>query len=512
MGVWMGFGRPRAKERENEFILHRWDRNAFIDELIANSFDDLLNSSDHPPQHQTHSFESYNDNPNYGYPPQEPFVYNQDSCYKQNFVDNSQSPSQPQYETYPSELCGNDAHYGYDCPPQVLFVYNQDPCFNQDFDNNFPQTSSSFPQQYFCCENCGGPHHAQPEDIHELLKDLKIINEKLAEYINSPSWNRPAFFDDDDEYSIKYKEYLENFSNAISPVLPTEEPDNSLSIGDEHLSTISETESDEVIKSSVEDLVPIPSESESILDDMCNVPFSDKNHFDAESDLIESLLTRDTLIVYSPKIDSLLEEFTGELVHIDPIPPGIDETNSNPKDDIRFIEQLLYDDTSSEDDSFEDIGYVESSPFDSELVSLEEVKDEIVCAKLLNIYLLIAKIKSLNNNPTPDFMLKNDSLPLPEFESFYFDLYDDPSSPRPLEKPPDDGGILTTKAVDDISDNSTRELYVHVLNVLPSLPTLYLSHRGFKVFQLVNNYESPMMIYGENIPHLDVPFLHFYPP
>ncbi|GKA89046.1 hypothetical protein Tco_0810858 [Tanacetum coccineum] len=37
-----------------------------------------------------------------------------------------------------------------------------------------------------------------------------------------------------------------------------------------------------------------------------------------------------------------------------------------------------------------------------------------------------------------------------------------------------------------------------------------LSHRGFKAFQLIS--ESPMMIYGENIPILDVPFLHFYPP
>nr|GEW60014.1 hypothetical protein [Tanacetum cinerariifolium] len=100
-------------------------------------------------------------------------------------------------------------------------------------------------------------------------------------------------------------------------------------MGDEHLDTISEMESDKVIKSSVEDHVPIPSESEGILDNMCDVPFSDKNHFDVESDLIESLLTRDTLIVYSPKIDSLLEEFA-------------------------------------------DINYVEASPSDSELVSLEE--------------------------------------------------------------------------------------------------------------------------------------------
>nr|GEV47293.1 hypothetical protein [Tanacetum cinerariifolium] len=142
---------------------------------------------------------------------------------------------------------------------------------------------------------------------------------------------------------------------------------------------------------------------------MCDVPFSDKNHFDAESDLIESFLTRDTSIVYSPKIDSLLEEFVGELAHIDPIPLGIDETNSDPKDDIRFIEQLLYDDTLSEDDPFEDINYVEASPPDSELVSFEEVKDEILHAKLLNIHLLIDKIESLNNNPNPDCVLKSPS-------------------------------------------------------------------------------------------------------
>ncbi|GKD72086.1 hypothetical protein Tco_1330368 [Tanacetum coccineum] len=56
------------------------------------------------------------------------------------------------------------------------------------------------------------------------------------------------------------------------------------------------------------------------------------------------------------------------------------------------------------------------------------------------------------------------------YESFHVDFYNVPSSPRPPEKPPDDDiyfdiepdtGVLTTKVVDDISDNSTRELYVH---------------------------------------------------
>ncbi|GJT28433.1 hypothetical protein Tco_0908708 [Tanacetum coccineum] len=50
--------------------------------------------------------------------------------------------------------------------------------------------------------------------------------------------------------------------NAITPDLPTEEPEYSLIMGNEELSTIPEKESDEFIKSSVEDLIPIPRESE----------------------------------------------------------------------------------------------------------------------------------------------------------------------------------------------------------------------------------------------------------
>ncbi|GKC31514.1 reverse transcriptase domain-containing protein [Tanacetum coccineum] len=252
--------------------------------------------------------------------------------------------------------------------------------------------------------------------VHEEQGVQKKQEEQAAQSF-TPYWNFPMIDDDDDEYTIQYREYLENSSKAITPDLPTEEPDNSLSMGDEHLDTIPETESDEVIKSSVEDLVPIPSESEGIFDNMCDVPSCDKKHFDAESDLMESLLNRDTPIVYSPKIDSLLEEFAGELAPINPIPPGIHEADFDPKEDIRLDDQMFYDDTSSDDDSFEDIDYVEASPPDSELVSIEEVEDDILRAKLSNIYLLIAKIESLNDNPTPSSLSHSDNS-LPEFETF----------------------------------------------------------------------------------------------
>ncbi|GJR78522.1 hypothetical protein Tco_0149307 [Tanacetum coccineum] len=133
------------------------------------------------------------------------------------------------------------------------------------------------------------------------------------------NWNFPMIDDDDDEHTILYRS-----SKAITPDLPIEEPDNSLSMGDEHLSTILETESDKLIKSSVENLVPIPRESEGIFDDICDVPSCDNDHFDAEFGLINSLLSRDISIT-SPKIDFLPEEFANELDLIDPILPGIDE-------------------------------------------------------------------------------------------------------------------------------------------------------------------------------------------
>ncbi|GJT53623.1 hypothetical protein Tco_0988677 [Tanacetum coccineum] len=70
-------------------------------------------------------------------------------------------PLQPQYETYLCELCGNDSHYGYDYPPRFPLVYEQESSYNQNFsDNYYLQNSPSFPQQYLCCEKCGGPHES----------------------------------------------------------------------------------------------------------------------------------------------------------------------------------------------------------------------------------------------------------------------------------------------------------------------------------------------------------------
>ncbi|GKG52528.1 hypothetical protein Tco_0547403, partial [Tanacetum coccineum] len=85
-----------------------------------------------------------------------------------------------------------------------------------------------------------------------------------------PSWNRPTIYCDDDDDDDDDEDY----TIAITPDLPI---NNSLSMEHEHLDTIPATESDEIIKSSVEDLVPIPSESEGISDKICDVPFRDNS-------------------------------------------------------------------------------------------------------------------------------------------------------------------------------------------------------------------------------------------
>nr|GFB87460.1 hypothetical protein [Tanacetum cinerariifolium] len=72
-----------------------------------------------------------------------------------------------------------------------------------------------------------------------------------------------------------------------------------------------------------------------------------QHHFNAESDLVESMLNRDSSIISSSlKIDSLLDEFAGELTLLKSIPPGVDKTDCYPGNEIRFSERLLYDNSS----------------------------------------------------------------------------------------------------------------------------------------------------------------------
>nr|GEV22779.1 hypothetical protein [Tanacetum cinerariifolium] len=281
--------------------------------------------------------------------------------------------------------------------PRFSLNYEPEPGYIQNY-TSYPHDSPSFPQQYLCCDNCGGLHETfqcqlmnqnlynsnssgfdqtQPpqfpvihpphqetsieilhdqknainsvqtflrkfnrysffetpkvlllawdrvfeikdafgnkeyksEDIQELFRklfnDVQNIHEELAEYINTTGWNRPAFYNNGDDDDVDY-------TIAIIPVLSIEEPDNSLSMGDEHLDTIPTTELDKVIKSSVEDLVPILSESEEISSG------STTTHYEISLSEYDSFIYNLSNDQFPPtdRSDFTHEEFADELAHI----------------------------------------------------------------------------------------------------------------------------------------------------------------------------------------------------
>ncbi|GKB25307.1 hypothetical protein Tco_0864708 [Tanacetum coccineum] len=211
---------------------------------------------------------------------------------------------------------------------------------------------------------------------------------------------------------------------------------------------------------SVEDLVHTPSESDGISEGECDLPVYDD---------------------FSPKKDEVLDDIIS-------IPPGngIVEADLDPKEDIRFIKNSMYDNSFprppktlkddsetvidsnndyflSDDDSYENIDYVDASPAEDKIVSLEVV--EIVIPEvggidddiLLTIKDDILHEKFLLHNPLNLFLEEtntvDNSLPktktfcsnleeissgsttthadfsLPKYDSFIFDLSINPFPP-----------------------------------------------------------------------------------
>nr|GFB19010.1 hypothetical protein [Tanacetum cinerariifolium] len=316
------------------------------------------------------------------------------------------------------ELCGKGAHYGNNCPLKVPIIPDLEPFNNQTIDE-FPKTLPSFDPTCYSEDGNSFTYDSTSNLVYDSPNDF------------NPPLQPPL-------YSCEFYG-----NDALTPILSTEEPDNSLSIGDEHLDTVPATESDELIKSSVEKLVQIPSESEGIPGNMCDVTFHDN----------------------SPPLDVSKDQFEDFFISND-------------------------DSTSIDDDSFsiDNIEYVEASPPDSELVSLEvmeivipkvggidddiilTIKDDILREKLLIIDLLIANIEALKDNPTPssDFMTKSSSTSLnflleetntfdnslPKSETFCFDLEEISS------------GSTTTH-----SDFSLYDSFIFDLSINPFPPT-----------------------------------------
>nr|GFB90306.1 hypothetical protein [Tanacetum cinerariifolium] len=171
------------------------------------------------------------------------------------------------------------------------------------------------------------------------LEEKQIEEERAAK---AKYWKLPICYDDDDdeERSVSLNDNiisgLPSFS-AITPdepVIFTEEPDNSLSMGDEHLDTIPATESDEFIKSGVENLIPIPSESEGIPEQMCDVPSHDNSPPLDASPPDSELVSSEVMEIVTPEVDILLtinhDDLREKLLNVNLLISKIDALTANP--------------------------------------------------------------------------------------------------------------------------------------------------------------------------------------
>nr|GEV65218.1 hypothetical protein [Tanacetum cinerariifolium] len=334
-------------------------------------------------------------------------------------------------------------------------------------------------------------------------QEEKWIEEEQA--VKAQNWKLLVCYDDDDdeESSNSLEDNVISELPSYFTVTPSE-PIDSLSMGDEHLDTIPATESDAFIKSCVENLVPNPSDSEG--ENECDVPagfttFSnvlfdtdydfdsgddqslsdedvpekiysnpffdeeiipmeiDQHPLNAESALIESMPNNDSSITISSKIDSLFDEFAGELTLLKSIPPGIDETDCHPEKEILFAKRLLYDNSSPRpseeivsDNSNADIESFSPSPipnldsdFHMEEIDLPFTPDDPMPSGIED-----DDYDSRRDISILEELLDNYSLSLPATKSYHFDI---PSPYRPPAKPPDGKtGTLNIKMMGDVSD------------------------------------------------------------
>ncbi|GJU44510.1 hypothetical protein Tco_1201776 [Tanacetum coccineum] len=365
--------------------------NSFAYDPNPNSFDNSPNFSYPPPQPQfeTYSCELCGNDSHYGYdcPSRVPLVYEPEPCYNQNFSDNYYPQDSPSFsqQYLCCAYCGGP-HFDYQCQPINETYYEPNPSYDSSgFDQPQPPQNSVDRQGILQAlnkmqeelEEIKQDRRKKKEDmsIEEMRHEQQLVDYKIKDLTNDLDFNEwgsevrkkeqayneerysaarrrmlSITFDDEDDY-IPLGDIIARYSTskAITPDLPIEEPDNSLSMGDEHLDTTS----------SIENLVPIPSEFEGISDDTCDEPVcDDSSTFDALNDNSEIL------------------------------------SDSND------------DDSSSDDDDFEDVEFEEVNDVEQEekefdLEDILQIQDVILREKLLNISRLITNIESLKDNPNP---------------------------------------------------------------------------------------------------------------
>nr|GFA87212.1 hypothetical protein [Tanacetum cinerariifolium] len=248
--------------------------------------------------------------------------------------------------------------------------------------------------------------------IVQKKREEKRIEEEQA--AKAQNWKLPVCCDDDDDYN--------------SAITPNESVDSL---------TDYESDSSDYQSSSDEDFLEKIFLNPLLEEEIIPMKI-DQYNFDVESDLIEYMLNHDSSIIPSSKIDSLLDEFAGELTLLKSIPPGIDETDCYHENDIRLIKRLLYDNSSPSPLKEFVSG---NSDVDIESFSPSHIPDEDSDSHIEE-----NDITCTPDDPMPpsieddddddskrdilihEELFDNYSLSLPEIESFDFDSFVLPSS------------------------------------------------------------------------------------
>ncbi|GJS09188.1 hypothetical protein Tco_0365984 [Tanacetum coccineum] len=213
-----------------------------------------------------------------------PYSYNETA----NFFN---QPPQHQYETYSCELCRDSPHYGFDCQTRTPLVYEQDPCphYSSDcqagntpiydqgpcYNQNFNDDQPSFILQ-ISNNSLTVVRSVEVPIIALIVKpgtslSMRLILELLRTLKPNSPTGEPEGSDDYTEVTYDKEQCLSDHYTApvtppaytpSIPFLATMEPFDTLLMGDEVISIILARKTDEFIKSSVDDLVPISRESE----------------------------------------------------------------------------------------------------------------------------------------------------------------------------------------------------------------------------------------------------------
>nr|GEY14055.1 hypothetical protein [Tanacetum cinerariifolium] len=408
-----GFCLPCKLKAENSIICYQ---NAY-------SFDDTSNNSNYLPQPQ---YENYlcnlcgnNSHDGYDFQQQFPLVHEQEPSYNQNCNDNYYPHDSPSFP-----CCGNCRELmklsSVNQWTKILFFpeysensSNETSASNSNQEKEGPPQNSDIRQlikEECCIEVCEEQKQNMENTILELVeicrqKELLCMHDNVDDLIESAlnskllSINSQRLNKEKQEVKNVVKQTAERRNlHAIASILSTKLPDYSPSMAYEYPNTTPETKSDEIIKSGVEELVPIPSECEVTSEDesKCDMPIQDQSSsvfmtftyplfkdnddltssddeslseedvpikeskvysnplFDddeinsdeleshVESNFVESLSNHDALIDSSQKID-YLEEFSDDLAHIN---PEITKSDFDFEEEICLIENLMYDNSS----------------------------------------------------------------------------------------------------------------------------------------------------------------------